>query len=134
MTAELSDQIKHLKVNYVVADTLEMSFDHRMTKTVRLLPDSTHIDLLPRFVVSSVINLTPSTLTVQGPARLIKGIPDTLMVKIPGRRISNNFDEELPISAFKHPMIQRSTDRVFVSFEVGELLSPLPTETKATSR
>ena len=131
MTAALSDQVKSLRVNYVVADTLEMSFDHRMTKTIRLIPDSTHIDMQPRFVVSSVINLTPSTITVQGPARLLRGFTDTLVVKIPGRRSASNYDEELPITAYRHPLVQRSSDKVFVSFEVGELLSPLPAEQTA---
>ncbi|MEZ0541145.1 hypothetical protein [Fibrella arboris] len=134
MTAALAEQVKSLKVNYVVADTLEMSFDHRMTKTIRLIPDSTHIDLLPRYVVSSVINLTPSTISVQGPAHLLRGFSDTLVVKIPGRRIAGNYDEELPINAYKHPLVQRSSDKVFVSFEVGELLSPLPAPAKAGNR
>lgn len=134
MTAALSDQIKSLRVNYVVADTLEMSFDHRITKTIRLVPDSVKIDLLPRFVVSSVINLTPATITVQGPARLLKGFSDTMIVKIPGRRIAANYDEELTITAFRHPLVQRSSDKVFVSFEVGELLSPLSDVPKAGNR
>ena len=124
MAEALTGQVKSLRVNYVIADTLELAFDQRMTKTIRLIPDSTHIDLLPRFVVSSVINLTPATLTVQGPARLLRGFSDTLLVKIPGRRISTNYDEELPITAYRHPLVQRSSDNVFVSFEVGELLSP----------
>ena len=131
MTAALSEQVKNLKVNYVVADTLEMSFDRLITKTIRLLPDSAHIDMLPRHVVSSFINLTPATITLQGPARLLSGFSDTMLVKIPGRRIGANYDEELPITAFRHPLIQRSSDKVFVSFEVGELLSLPVAEPKA---
>jgi hypothetical protein len=124
MTAALAEQIKSLRVNYVVADTLEMNFDRRTTKTIRLVADSSHIDLLPRYVVSSVINLTPATITVQGPARLLRGFSDTMLVKIPGKRIADNYDEELPLTAFRHPLVQRSSDKVFVSFEVAELLSP----------
>lgn len=124
MTAALAEQVKHLKINYVVADTLEMGFDRRITKTIHLVPDSTHIDLLPRYVVTSIINLNPSTITVYGPARLLRGFSDTLLVKIPGRRIADNYDEELPLTAFRHPLVQRSSDKVFVSFEVAELLSP----------
>jgi hypothetical protein len=124
MTAALAEQIKSLRVNYVVADTLEMGFDRRITKTIRLIPDSSHIDLLPRYVVSSLINLTPATITVQGPARLLRGFSDTMLVKIPGKRIADNYDEELPLTAFRHPLVQRSSDKVFVSFEVAELLSP----------
>jgi hypothetical protein len=126
MTAALADQVKSLKVNYVVADTLEMGFDRRMTKIIRLIPDSTHINLLPRFVVSSVINMTPSMLTVEGPARLVRGFADTLVVRIPGLRIADNYDEELPLNAYKHPLVKRSHEKVFVSFEVAELLSPIP--------
>lgn len=126
MTAALADQVKSLKVNYVVADTLEMGFDRRMTKSIRLIPDSTHINLLPRFVVSSFINMTPSTLVVEGPARLLRGFADTLVVRIPGRRIADNYDEELPLNAYKHPLVKRSHEKVFVSFEVAELLSPIP--------
>lgn len=126
MTAALAEQVKNLRINYVVADTLEMGFDRRETKTIRLVPDSSHIDLLPRYVVSSVINLTPSTITVEGPARLLRGFSDTMLVRIPGRRIADNYDEELPLTALRHPLVRRSSDNVFVSFEVAELLSPLP--------
>lgn len=126
MTAALSEQVKNLRVNYVIADTLEMGFDRREIKTIRLIPDSSHIDLLPRYIVSSVINLTPSTITVEGPARLLRGFSDTMLVKIPGRRIADNYDEELPITALRHPLVRRSSDNVFVSFEVAELLSPMP--------
>jgi hypothetical protein len=123
LTAALADRIKSLKVNYVVADTLDMAFDQRMSKTVRLVPDSLSINLAPRFVVASVINISPDTVRVEGPARLVRGIGNTLLVKIPGKRIQANYDEEVTLHDFKHPSLKTSTNRVSVSFEVGELLS-----------
>jgi len=126
LTAALAEQIKKMRVNYVVADTLEMGFERRMTKTVRLVVDSLHINLAPRYIVSSVINLTPRTIQVEGPERLVRGYPDSLQIRIPRKRINDNYDEELPINLYRHPQIRTSADRVFVSFEVGELLSPLP--------
>lgn len=120
----LAEHIKKLHVNYVIADTLTMSFDRRMTKTVRLLPDSTHINLAPRFMVSSVINMTPRTLRVDGPAKLVQGLPDTLWVKVPRKRIADNYDEEVPLNQLRHPLLHTTADRVAISFEVGELLSP----------
>lgn len=124
MTASLAEQVKNLRVNYVVADTLELGFEQRMIRTVRLLPDSLHINMAPRFVVTSLINIRPRTITIEGPRRLVEGISDTLVVKIPGKRIADNYDEELPIYNFRHPKLRVSTSRVSVSFEVGELLSP----------
>lgn len=124
MTASLSNQIKNLRVNYVVADTLELGFEPRMVRTVQLLPDSLSINMAPRFVVTSLINVRPRTITVEGPRRLVQGIPDTLFVKIPGKRIADNYDEEVLINNFRHPMLRASANRVSISFEVGELLSP----------
>lgn len=124
LAATLTEHVKKLNVNYVVADTLDMSFDSRMTKTVHLVADSLHINLAPRFVVSSVINLTPRTIQVEGPAQLVRGLSDTLLIRIPRKRIADNYDEELPLNQFRHPLLRTSADRVAVSFEVGELLSP----------
>lgn len=124
LAAALAEQVKKLRVNYVVADTLEMGFDRRTTKTIRLVADSLHINLLPRYMVSSQINLTPRTIEVTGPDRLIRGLSDTLLVKIPRKRIADNYDEDIPLNQFRHPLIRVSADRVTVSFEVGELLSP----------
>ena len=123
LTAALAEHIKKLHVNYVVADTLNMAFDRRMSKTIRLVADSTHINLAPRFVVSSVINLTPRTIQVEGPSRLVRGLPDTLLVKVTRKRIAGNYDEEVPLLHYRHPLLHSSNDRVAVSFEVGELLS-----------
>ncbi|GAB3896584.1 hypothetical protein GCM10028825_42620 [Spirosoma agri] len=124
LTAAFAEHIKKLHVNYVIADTVEMGFDRRMTKTIRLIPDSLHIDLAPRYIVSSVINMTPHTIVVEGPERLVRGISDTLSVSIPGKRIVDNYDNEVPLNHFHHPFLRVSADRVTVSFEVGELLSP----------
>ncbi|QHV98853.1 hypothetical protein GJR95_29305 [Spirosoma endbachense] len=124
LTAALAEHIKKLHVNYVIADTVEMGFDRRMTKTIRLIPDSLHIDLAPRYIVSSVINMTPRTIQVEGPERLVRGIADTLPVTIPGKRIADNYDNEVILNHFRHPLLRVSADRVTVSFEVGELLSP----------
>lgn len=125
LAATLADHVKKLHINYVVADTLDIHFDRRMTKTIQLAADSLHLNLAPRFVVSSVINITPRTIQVEGPAKLVRGLPDTLLVKIPRKRISDNYDEEVTINQLRHPLLHVSADRVAVSFEVGELLSPI---------
>ncbi len=131
LAAALTEHVKKIHVNYVVADTLAISFDRRLTKEIQLVADSTHINLAPRYLISSVINLTPRTVTIEGPAKLVRGLPDTLRVKIPRKRIADNYDDELPLNPLRHPLLHPSTDRVKVSFEVGELLSPLPDTMKS---
>ncbi|UFH56723.1 hypothetical protein [Spirosoma sp. KNUC1025] len=131
LAATLTEHVKKLHVNYIVADTLDIHFDRRLTKTIRLVADSLHINMVPPYVVSSVINLTPRTIQVEGPAKLVRGLPDTVIVKIPRKRISDNYDEELPLNQLRHPLLRTSTDRVAVSFEVGELLSTPANSEKA---
>ena len=125
LTAALAEHVKKLHINYVVADTVAMGFDRHATKTIRLVADSLHINLAPRYMVSSVINLTPRTIQIDGPSKLVRGLPDTLLVKIPRKRIADNYDEEIPLNQLRHPLLHTSADRVSVSFEVGELLSPV---------
>ncbi|GAB3955669.1 hypothetical protein GCM10028805_43790 [Spirosoma harenae] len=127
LTASLAEHIKKLHVNYVVADKLDIHFDRRLTKMVQLKVDSLHINLAPRFVVSSIINITPHSIQIDGPAKLVRGLPDTILVKIPRKRIIDNYDEEIPLSHLRHPLLQASANRVAVSFEVSELLSPQST-------
>lgn len=129
ITAALAEHTKKLRVNYILTDRLDLAFDRRMTKTIHLVADSAHIDLTPRFAVTSVINLTPRTIQVDGPSGLVRGLPDSILVRIPRKRITENYDEELPLNQLRHPLLQYSANRVAVSFEVGELLSPLPPTT-----
>lgn len=124
LTAVLAEHIKKLHVNYVVADKIDLHFDRRMSKTIQLVADSLHIDMAPRFVVTSQINLTPRTIQVEGPAKLVRGLPNQLYVKIPRKRIADNYDDEVTLLQLRHPLLHSSADRVAVSFEVGELLSP----------
>lgn len=124
LTAALAEHIKQLHVNYVVADTLDLAFDRRLTKTVRLVPDSLHFDLAPGYAVSSVINLTPRIVTIEGPAKLVRGLPDSVLIRVPRKRIAVNYDEDVPLNPFRHPLLRASADHVTVSFEVDELLSP----------
>lgn len=125
ITAALAEHTKKLHVNYVLTDRFDLAFDRRTTKTIQLVADSLHINLAPRFAVTSVINLTPHSIQIDGPTSLVRGLPDSILVKIPRKRITENYDEELPLNQLRHPLLHASADRVAVSFEVGELLSPV---------
>lgn len=128
-TTSLTDQIMEhfpdIKVNYVVADTLELAFEKKSSKIISIRIDSAGIDLRDGFVVSSLINVSPSLITVEGPASLIRHYPDTLYVRIPGTKIQNNFDDYATIPLPDIPLVQQSHRSVFVSFEVARLLRPL---------
>jgi hypothetical protein len=127
----MSEQVKDVRISHVVLDNTHVDFEERVVKTSLLKIDSLGIDLSPKFVVSSIINLRPNNVTFDGPASLVSDIADTIMVRVPAKKIRGNYDEELPIRYPQSPLLKASAERVFVSFEVAEYFgSIVPTVEK----
>ncbi|SFP28051.1 hypothetical protein SAMN04515674_102234 [Pseudarcicella hirudinis] len=118
----VSDYIKDVRINYIVAENLELEFDKKLTKTIRIRVDSLGIPLKENYVVSSLINVNPRKITLVGPKSTLEEFGDVISVKIPGRRIQDNFDDEIKLNLPKNAQIKASKDKVNVSFEVAELL------------
>jgi hypothetical protein len=118
----LSAKLKNAKINYVVADTMSLSFEKKITRKITLKVDSIGIDLQKNFVVASLINLSPSQITLEGPASVLKNYQDTFFIKIPAKNLATNFDDKVSINLPKHDYIKTNADKTLVSFEVAELL------------
>lgn len=126
LTALMHEQVKDVRISNVMLDISRLDFEERMIKTTVLKVDSAGLQLSPRFVVSSFINLRPTTVTFDGPTSLVSDISDTILIRVPAQKIRGNYDEELPIRYPQSPLLKASTDRVFVSFEVAELFGNIP--------
>ena len=124
LTAQIAEHFPDVKVNYVVSDTFDLNFERKITRIIPIRVDSLAIDLRPGFVISSLINLSPSLISVAGPATMY---PDTILVRVPTRKIQNNYDEILPLGLPNLRSVEVSHSSVFVSFEVARLLRPIPT-------
>lgn len=121
---QMNEQIKDVRVNEVMPDTTLLAFDKLVSKNIVLKVNNAQIDPEKGFVVSSVVNLSPSNIIFTGAASAIKNLKDTIWVKIPRKKIKTNFDENLSIDYPHLVFVKANTDKVFVSFEVAELLSP----------
>ena len=122
LTDSLSEYIKDVKVNYVVADRFELEFDRKISKQFIVKVDSANIDLKDRYVISSLINVNPRTITLEGPETILSEMGSSIYVKIPTKRLQENYDDEVKLSLPQNALIKASKDRVAVSFEVSELL------------
>lgn len=125
LTDLLSEQLKESHVNYVIADTLDLRFERRVVKKVRLIADTSAVRFPAHFVISTAINVIPAMVTVEGPESAMRDYPDTVRIPMP-RRINGDFDEVLPIPLPKKKNVKASAEQVTISFEIAELLSPLP--------
>ncbi len=118
----LSAKLKNTKVNYVVTDTTTLNFERKITKIINLKVDSLGIDLQKNYVVSSVINISPSQIILEGPESVLKHYQDTFLVKIPAKHLAINFDDKVSISLPKNALVKSNFEKTLVSFEVAELL------------
>lgn len=125
---KLSEHIKNIKPSDIVADTLYLEFERKITRKVTLLVDSVNIPLKSRFVVSTLINVSPREVTFEGPESLLKNMADIILVKVPGQNIGENFDEKILIDYPRSPLIKASADKVLVGFEVEYWQGAFPPE------
>jgi hypothetical protein len=128
LTDLMSDQIKDLKVNYVATDTLELDFDRKVTRKIRIEVDSLDISLRKPYVVSSLINITPRSIMITGPEDLVNGLDGVWIVKIPVKRIDTDYDAEINLDYAKDQNLSLSQDKVQVSFEVDALQAEIAAE------
>lgn len=122
LTDSLSEYIKDVKVNYVVADRFELEFDRKVSKQFTIKVDSANIDLKDRFVISSLINVNPRTITLEGPETVLSEMGSVIYVKVPSKRLQENYDDEVKLPLPQNALIKANKDRVAISFEVAELL------------
>jgi hypothetical protein len=118
----LVSQLKYAKVNDIETELLLLSFERKITKIVVLKIDSLGVDLQKNFVVSSPINVSPATMTLEGAESILKNYKDTLFLTIPAKKLAVNFDEKINIDLPKHPFVKASIEKTMVSFEIAELL------------
>jgi YbbR domain-containing protein len=122
LTDSLSEYIKDVKINYVVTDRFELEFDRKISREYRVKIDSSNISLKDRYVITSLINVNPRTITLTGPESVLDEMGNTILVKVPTRRLQENYDDEVALPLPKNALIKANKDRVTVSFEVAELL------------
>ncbi|WP_189565704.1 hypothetical protein [Persicitalea jodogahamensis] len=126
LTDNLAEHFPGIQVNYVVADTLELDFERKKTRIIPVRVDSSGINMRQGYVISSLINVSPSLISVEGPASMLNTYPDTIVVRIPTRKIQNNYDEILPLNIPKVQSVEVSHSNVLVSFEVARILRNIP--------
>jgi hypothetical protein len=114
-------QLPHTQINHIESETLSLSFDKKITKTVTLKLDN--LNLANGYAVSSAINILPNSIQLIGAESVLKNYPDFIQLKINKKNIANNFDEKVSIDYPKNPMIKSSAEKALVSFEVAELLN-----------
>jgi hypothetical protein len=119
----VSEQLQGLRINYVVEDTLQMSFDRRVQKTVPLKIDSAKVNLNKNYVIAEAIYLNPSKVTLEGPASLLDKIGQAYVIPVLTQDIDDDFDERLEIPNPDIALVNMDVKKVEVRFKLEALIS-----------
>ncbi len=115
----ITEQIRDIRVNYVVEDTLFFDFDKIDVKEVALKVDSAALSLEGGYRIISPVAISPNTIRFKGPASLLQALPEAIFLNIPYNNIDENFSETVPVNYVQNSLIEPSITRTRVSFNIA---------------
>lgn len=116
----ISNQLKELKINYLLTDTIYINIEPEERTTVALVLDSTFIDLEENHRITSAITLTPDSVTIIGPRSIIENVRSPYFLKLSEEDIDDDYDEFVNIPLEVRNIMSAVPARVNAEFLVKE--------------
>lgn len=113
----LTEQLSEFRINFLFTDTLAIAIDAKTSRKVRVMVDSTLLDLEPSHRLVSPVSLSPDSVVISGPESFL----DTLVyghIAIEEKEIDRPFDQLMTLTLPAGLDIVAVPPAVQVSFEV----------------
>lgn len=123
LTPIVSDQLKDIRLNYVVTDTLFLNIERIADKEVVLKVDSAALPLAPGYQLTSPINIDPPLVTFTGPLSYIDSLQDTLYLPFDEvEEIREDYAETHSLAALAPGVVQVNPPSTNLSFSLRRYL------------
>lgn len=117
-----ANQLGGFQINFVATDTLRLAIEPKATRTVQLKLDISDSFFRSGYALVSPIQITPDTITVEGPLSLITSLDDPIFLTIPQKNIDDSFQEMVEVKFVNDDLIKRDPPTVDLSFQVDRLI------------
>lgn len=117
-----STQLEGLQINFVLTDTVYVDIDERIKKKFKLAVSSPWQFLHPNFGFIHDITISPDTVWIEGPRKIINELPEVLNLSLPEKNIDSDFIGEVEVSLSNDHLLRRDPPVVHVSFDVEKLM------------
>ena len=117
-----ANQLGGFEINFIITDTLHLMVEPKGTKVFKLEPDVAQIVFRNGYIRTSDITISPDTVRLAGPEKLISGLPNPLLVKIPQRNIDDAYNESVDLKFLNDELIERIPSAVHIAFNVDKLI------------
>jgi hypothetical protein len=118
LPALVVNQPEGFDINFVLTDTLHLAIEPKASKWINLRVDIPTLLFKKGYGIASEVKITPDSVFIEGPARLIHSLPEYVDLKLPDRNIDEDFSEDIEVKFLNDELIKRNPPTVSVAFEV----------------
>lgn len=118
LPALISNQPEGFAINFVLTDTLHVAIEPKKERWVKLQVDIPTLLIKKGYGLVSDVKITPDSVFIEGPLKLIDSLPEAVDIKLSDRNIDDDFAEEIEVKFLNDELIKRTPATVFVSFQV----------------
>lgn len=122
LPALFSNQLSDFQINFVMTDTLRLAIEPKATRRVMLRLDLPPSIFKEGYALASPINISPDSVTLEGPQRLISSLSDPVFLILPQKNIDENFNDVVQVRFPNDEYIRRDPPTVEISFQVDRLV------------
>ncbi|HMG89541.1 MAG TPA: hypothetical protein VK589_05765 [Chryseolinea sp.] len=122
LPALFANQLTDFQINFVMTDTIRLAIEPKSERKVILKLDLPPAFFRDGYALISPIHITPDSVLLEGPQRLIKNLPDLVYLKISQRNIDENFTEVVEVRFLNDEYIKRNPATVDITFQVDKLV------------
>lgn len=117
-----SNQVEGLEINFVLTDTIYIDLEPKAGRWVKLAMDSLQYNVRSGYGIASEISITPDSVYLEGPARIVSHFDDPLLLKLRHRNIDEDFAEDVELDIPSSDVIKRDPPTVSVKFDVERMV------------
>ncbi|HXA01195.1 MAG TPA: hypothetical protein VNW99_04355, partial [Cytophagaceae bacterium] len=114
------EQIEGIHINYIMEDTIRINFDYLETKEVYLKLNYQFLSLAPNYNLIGPVNFNPVFIKFSGPGKLVKKLPDSILVSLPYKNIKGKFQENIRIDFETDPAIVKDHHDAILTFNTAQ--------------
>ncbi len=118
LPALVVNQPEGFAINFVLTDTLHLAIEPKASKWINLRVDIPTLLFKKGYGIVSDVRISPDSVFIEGPARLINSLPEYVDLKLPDRNIDEDFSDDVEVKFLNDELIKRNPPTVSVAFDV----------------
>jgi hypothetical protein len=122
LPALVANQPEGFAINFVLTDTLHLAIEPKAKKWIKLKLDIPAILFRTGYGPVSDIEISPDSVFIEGPEKLIASLPEFVYLKLSDRNIDDDFSEDIEVKFLNDELIRRNPPTVSVSFDVDRYI------------